>query len=429
MDSVNLTTEQIQWVNALSTRASLEAAVNEVISRTKTQLAAQADLGIIFISSAFASEYSRLMPLVQEQLALPYLIGCSGSGIIGMNVAGKVQEVEAEPALSLTLMRMPNAKIQTFHLSADDLPDLDSPPQRWIEAIGISPESRPLFILFSDPASSKITELLEGLDFAYPDSIKLGGLASSSIIGNRAGLFHNYKQCFEGSVGVAITGNFTWETIVAQGCRPIGPVYRVTRGERNIIFGLVRDREPVSSGSTSSLKDSPLQTLRDLVEELSEDDKELAQTSLFVGIARNEFKEYLSQGDFLIRNLLGIEPKTGAMAIGNRVRIGQRIQFHLRDARASAQDLELLLEECAASLESSDRIPDPAIGAFMFSCLGRGKQLYGEPDFDGRLFQRYFPNIAVSGFFCNGEIGPVGGSTFLHGYTSVFGICLDAPLT
>ncbi|PSB01318.1 FIST signal transduction protein [Merismopedia glauca] len=420
MDSVKLTTEQIQWVNALSTRASLEAAVTEVISRTKTNLAAEADWGILFISSAFASEYSRLMPLLQEQLQVPHLIGCSGGGIIGMNLAGEVQEIEGESALSLTLMRMPNAKIQTFHLNADDLPDLDSPPQKWIEAVGVSPEANPLFILLSDPASSKINELLEGLDFAYPGSIKLGGLASSSAMGNRAGLFCNYKQCLEGTVGVAITGDFTWETIVAQGCRPIGPVYRVTRGERNIIFGLTRDREQVSSGSTSSLRENPLQILRDLVEDLSEGDKELAQNSLFVGIARNEFKQYLSQGDFLIRNLLGIEPKTGAIAIGNRVRAGQRIQFHLRDAQTSAEDLELLLEECVSDSNNSN---NPALGAFMFSCLGRGKGLYGEPDFDARLFQRYFPNIAVSGFFCNGEIGPVGGGTFLHGYTSVFGIC------
>jgi small ligand-binding sensory domain FIST len=421
---VKLTTEQTKWVNALSTRASLEAAVMETISRTQRELADKADLGIIFISSAFASEYSRLMPLLAEQLPVSHLIGCSGGGIIGMNSVGTVQEIEAEPALSLTLMRMPNAKIQTFHLSGEDLPDLDSPPQKWIEATGVAPEDNPLFILFSDPLSSKINELLEGLDFAYPGSIKLGGLASSGVMGSRAGLFCNYKQHQEGTVGVAIAGDFTWETVVAQGCRPIGPVYRVTRGDRNIVFGLTPDREKVSSGRDIGSRESPLETLRDLVQDLDESDKELAQTSLFVGIARNEFKEFLSPGDFLIRNLLGIEPKTGAMAIGNRVRPGQRLQFHLRDAEASARDLEVLLEEYKQNSAN-----DPAIGALMFSCLGRGKNLYGEPDFDAKLFQRYFPNIALSGFFCNGEIGPVGGSTFLHGYTSVFGICrsLDLP--
>lgn len=422
MSSVKLNTEQIEWVNALSTRASLEAAVNEVISRTQSSLASAADLAVVFISSAFASEYSRLMPLLQDQLSVPLLLGCSGGGIIGMNDTGEVREVEAEAALSLTLMRMPNARIQTFHLKAGELPDLDSSPEKWVQAVGVSPADNTLFLLLSDPSSSRISELLEGLDFAYPGAIKLGGLASSTAMGSRTGLFCNYKQCFEGTVGVAITGDYSWETIVAQGCRPIGPVFRVTRGERNIIFGISPDSTDAVSGSPSNLRENPLENLRELVEELNDSDKELAQTSLFVGIARSEFKQYLNQGDFLIRNLLGIEPKTGAIAVGNRVRPGQRLQFHLRDARASAQDLELLLENNTKAL-SVVPSASSAVGAFMFSCLGRGKGLYGEADFDARLFNRYFPNIPVSGCFCNGEIGPVGNSTFLHGYTSVFGIC------
>ena len=140
---------------------------------------------------------------------------------------------------------------------------------------------------------------------------------------------------------------------------------------------------------------------------------------LFVGVARDEFKQDLQQGDFLIRNLLGVDAKGGAIAIGDLVRPGQRIQFHLRDARTSAEDLEMLLQRY---LELVSDAPPPA-GALMFSCLGRGAGLYGEPNFDSELFSRYLGLVPVSGFFCNGEIGPVGGSTFLHGYTSVFGIC------
>jgi len=156
------------------------------------------------------------------------------------------------------------------------------------------------------------------------------------------------------------------------------------------------------------------------VQTLSEKDRELAQHSLFVGLVSDEFKVLLEPGDFLIRNLLGVDPKVGAIAIGDRVRPGQRIQFHLRDARTSAEDLEMLLERYQRSAEYSGT---SSAGALMFSCLGRGEGLYGEPNFDSRLFGRYLNNIPLSGFFCNGEIGPVGDSTFLHGYTSVFGIC------
>lgn len=406
---------QIKWANALSTRASLEAAVTEVVNRAQESLEAPANVGLVFISSAYASEYSRLMPLLQEQLKLSALIGCAGGGIIGMNAQGEVQEVEAEPALSLTLAALDGVDVRAFHISADILPDSDSSPDAWSSLVGISPQDQPQFILLADSFSSRINDLLEGLDFAYPGSVKVGGLASAATLGVTNGLFCNYRLYREGTVALALTGNITLETIVAQGCRPIGQPYRVTKGERNILLELAQEDSqevPISTGT-------PLESLRELLQSLSEADRQLAQHSLFVGVARNEFKQQLGHGDFLVRNLLGVDPKTGAIAIGDRVRPGQRIQFHLRDAQTSAEDLELLLQ----SYTSQETSTSSDSGALIFSCLGRGVGLYGEPDFDTRLFSRYLKNIPVGGFFCNGEIGPVGGSTFLHGYTSVFGIC------
>jgi small ligand-binding sensory domain FIST len=230
-------------------------------------------------------------------------------------------------------------------------------------------------------------------------------------------LFCNYRLYREGTVGVALSGNIVLETIVAQGCRPIGRPYRVTEGERNILLKLEEQTNDTGFGGTER---SPLEALRELVQTLSEEDRELAQHSLFVGVVSDEFKLVLEPGDFLIRNLLGVDPKVGAIAIGDRVRLGQRIQFHLRDARTSAEDLEMLLDRYQRSAQYSGT---SSAGALMFSCLGRGEGLYGEPNFDSRLFGRYLNHIPLSGFFCNGEIGPVGGNTFLHGYTSVFAIC------
>lgn len=123
-------------------------------------------------------------------------------------------------------------------------------------------------------------------------------------------------------------------------------------------------------------------------------------------------------GIFLIRNLVGVDPKYGAIAVGDKIRTGQRIKFHLRDAKASADDLETLL----ATYYNNKQSLDQTIGALMFSCLGRGEGLYGKPNFDSQLFLDYVTDIPIAGFFCNGEIGPVAGNTFLHGYTSVFGI-------
>lgn len=418
MNSANLMANPIQWANALSTRPSLEAAIAEVIDRVQQSLTAEPDLGLVFISSAYASEYSRLMPLFKERLSVPVLLGCGGSGIVGMNQQGEAQELEEEPALSLSLAHLPEVDVHAFHIPAEDLPDLDGPPSAWVELVGVPPQKQPQFILLADPLFAGVNDLLQGLDFAYPGSIKVGGLASASVMGAPSGLFCNYKLFRDGAVGVALSGNIVIETIVAQGCRPIGPTYQVTACERNIVLELaVQDDTTTTTGDAQSRP--PLEILRELIPSLSEADQQLAQNSLFVGIARDEFKQQLGNGDFLIRNLLGVDPRVGAIAISDHLRPGQRIQFHLRDARTSQEDLEFLLQH----YQTEDHNTTDAAGALLFSCLGRGVGLYGEPDFDSKLFRRYLQNIQLSGFFSNGEIGPVGKSTFVHNYTSVFGIC------
>jgi small ligand-binding sensory domain FIST len=405
-------TNRMKWASALSTRASLEAALNEAIEQAEQQLDGSASLALIFISSAFASEYSRLMPLLREKLkSQPQVIGCSGGGIVGMTPDGKAQEIEGKPAISLTLAYLPGVEVQTFHVSAAALPDLDSPQADWVDLLGVPQANQPQFVLLADPLTARINDLLQGLDFAYSGSVKIGGLASGGVSASSVALFCNDQIYREGTVGVALMGNIVISTIVAQGCRPIGEPLRVVSGDRNIVTEL----ESASGAGTSQ---SPLAVLQELIENLSEGDRELAQHSLFVGVVRDEFKEALAPGDFLIRNLLGVDPRSGAIAIGDRVRTGQRIQFHLRDAKTSAEDLEMLLLHYEQQKFKSNEV-----GALMFSCLGRGEYLYGQPNFDSGLFHKYLSNLPLSGFFCNGEIGPVGGSTFLHGYTSVFGIC------
>ncbi len=397
--------DQMQWTNALSTRPSLEAAINDVVEQAVASLTAPAHLGLVFISSAFMSEYSRLLPLLAEKLSVPILIGCSAGGVIGRNQTGKTEEIEAEPALSLTLAHLPGVEIQPFHVVAEELPDSDSSPTAWIDLIGVPPSPVPQFILLSSPFAGGTNDLLQGLDFAYPGSVVVGGQASSGFMNGRVGLFCNDTLYREGTVGIALSGNIVLDTIVAQGCRPIGEPLQVTKAERNIILEL---DEKV-----------PLMVLRSLINSLSEEDRTLAQHSLFVGLAMDEFRLNLHSGDFLIRNILGVDPNAGAIAIGDRIRAGQRLQFHLRDAEASSQDLEILLQEY-----QNENIGEPSpVGALMFTCLGRGTGLYGKPNFDSQLFSRYIQDIPMGGFFCGGEIGPVSGRTFLHGYTSVFAIC------
>ncbi|WP_448564475.1 FIST signal transduction protein [Trichothermofontia sp.] len=408
----------MHWSSALSTRPSLEAAIADVVARAKQDLAgARPDLGILFISAAFTSEFPRVLPLLHDYLDLPALIGCAGGGVIGRAVTGKTHEIESAPALALTLAHLPGVKVNTFHIEAANLPDLDGPPSAWVDLTGVDPRDRPQFILLADPGSARVSDLLQGLDFAYPQSVKLGGLASSGgMMVEGSGLFCDRRLYTAGTVGVALSGAIQVDAIVAQGCRPIGHLYRVTEGRHNILLELQGLDEMGDQAITAG--QSPLTALQSVVQDLDEADRQLAQHSLFIGVARNEFQTTLEHGDFLIRNLLGVDPRVGAIAIGDRVRPGQRIQFHLRDAHTSAEDLEVLLQRYQRTHQTESQ----PVGALMFACLGRGEGLYQQPNFDSQLFQRYLGNIPLSGFFCNGEIGPIGGSTFLHGYTSVFGI-------
>lgn len=403
--------EAMQWSSVISKQPSLEAAISEVIDLARAPLQGPPTVGFLFVSSAFASEYPRVMPLIRRHLPDLPIVGCGGAGVIGTDAQGSVQEVEEDILVSFTLAYLPNVAVQDFHIATDELPDLDGSPSAWVDLMGVAPADDPQFVVLIDPMSEGINDFLAGLDYAYPGMPKVGGLASSGFGATRSGLFCGDRFHRSGAVGIALSGDIALDTIVAQGCRPIGSPYWITESERNVILGLKAD------GDADQSAQPPLEILRDMVAELGEADQALARDALFVGIAQNPFKQTLEPGDFLVRNLLGFDPRQGALAIGDRVRAGQRIQFHLRDASASADDLEVLMRRYRKDAMGK---PKP-VGALMFACLGRGKGLYGESNFDSGVFEDYMP-IPLAGFFCSGEIGPVEGTTFLHGYTTVFGI-------
>jgi small ligand-binding sensory domain FIST len=415
----------MKWASAISTQFSLEAAVQDVARQAQQSLGAPADLALVFISATFASEYPRLLPLLRQELTtlfptLPHIIGCGGGGVLGMTPENKAIEVESEPALSLMLAHLPGVKVQPFHIDSDELPDMDSSPNSWVELVGVDPAENPQFILLADTLSARVNDLLPGLDYAYPGAVKIGGATSGNGSFGGCGLFCGETLYREGTVGVALSGDLVIETIVAQGCRPIGQPYRVVSAEKHVILK-VAEQLPAEEGEDEDEMEleTPLEALQDLIQDLDESDRLLAQDSLFVGIVRDEFKQNLEPGDFLIRVLMGVDPRAGAIAIGDRVRPGQRMQFHLRDADTSAEDLEMLLKHY---LQKQGKSAASAAGALLFSCLGRGVGLYGEPNFDSTLFSEHLPHVPLAGFFCQGEIGPIGTETFLHGYTSAFGI-------
>jgi small ligand-binding sensory domain FIST len=120
-----------------------------------------------------------------------------------------------------------------------------------------------------------------------------------------------------------------------------------------------------------------------------------------------------------MRAILGADETTGAIAIGERVRVGQTLRFHARDAESADADLGAAL----AAVRSRTR-PAPA-GALLFTCNGRGVAMFGAPDHDSRALAEAVGRPAVAGFFCGGEIGPVGGRSFLHGFTATMALFLQ----
>jgi small ligand-binding sensory domain FIST len=379
-------------------QGSLAELLSSAADEISKQLSGQApDLAVVFVSPNFAEQYDLVPKILKHKLKPRQLIGCSASGLIG---GGK--EIETKPAVALTAACLPGVDIQSWHVVNADLPDLDDAPDKWEKLLRSSGSDQPSFILLPDPYSFKIDVFLQGIDFAFPQSAKIGGLASGASQSILNALFLNGRVYRNGMVGVAMSGNLLVETIVAQGCRPIAKPLRVTKSKKNFIFEL--------NGKTA------VHALHELIEQLSPIEQQLVKDSLFIGIAMDEFKDAHQPGDFLIRNIIGIEPNTGAVVVNEVVRDEQTIQFHVRDAAASADDLRQMLKRYRDTHEGS------ADGALLFSCLGRGEHLYGMPNHDSQCFQQYLGAVPLGGFFCNGEIGPVGGTTFLHGYTSSFGI-------
>lgn len=393
----------MKWASAISQQTSVESAIDECVASLREQLGIlPADLAVVFASPHFHQNFEAIPQLVRQGLAcgdaVPLVLGCSGGGIIGNG-----QEVEQSSALSITGASLPDVTMTPFHLAGDSLPDLDAGPASWEQLLNTSAADAPQFVLLADPFSFPVQNLIMGMDFAFAGAAKIGGLASGGQQQGSNAMFLGSRVHRSGAVGVAMHGNITIDTVVAQGCRPIGKPMRITQSRRNVLESLDSD--------------TPLNVLRALYPTLTERDQGLMRNSLFLGVVMDEFIDEPQQGDFLIRNVMGMDDRSGSLAIGEMLKEGQLVQFHLRDADTSAQDLAAVLERYAG-----DNRENEVHGALLFSCLGRGQYLYGRPNHDTDLFRDKLGSVPLGGFFCNGEIGPVSGTTFLHGYTSSFGI-------
>jgi small ligand-binding sensory domain FIST len=344
-------------------------------------------LAVLFASGHFLDSAGDLLAAVRAQLGPLPLIGC-----VAQAVVGGPREVESGPAVALWLAAG-LGPAETFAMEF-----VRTPSGGAYGGYRFGPGGAGVHLMVCDPFTFPPGDLLAHLNSRLPAAMVMGGMASGGLARGESRLFADGRVLTHGAVGVHLP-QAEVHCLVSQGCRPVGDPYTITRAEAGVIHEL---------GGRPALA-----RLRELAASLPGQDRDLLAQGVQVGIVIDEYRAEQRQGDFLIRSVVGADPESGAIAVGDDVEVGQTLQFHVRDAGSADEDLRRTLEREAAALGGR-----PPAGALLFSCNGRGSRLFTEPDHDAALMARLLGAVPAAGFFCAGELGPVGGKNYLHAFTA-----------
>lgn len=376
----------------VSTDADITVAIREAAATARTGLGSEpADLGLVFVSGRHGTPVRPALEGLADELGVEHVIGATAEGVLADD-----REYESGSAVVIWLARLPGATIVPLSLeyaqSSDGGMFLGWPAeleQAW-------PQDAALLLL-ADPFSFDVDRLMRRMEEDHPGVPVIGGFASG---GNRPGmntLLVGSASYDSGAVGVVI-GGVRIQAIVSQGCRPIGMPMVITKAEENLIVEL---------GGRPALE-----RLREIYGTLDAATQQLVKTSLHVGRAASEFQDHGQRGNFLVRNVVGADPDLGVIAIGDAVRVGQTVQFHVRDAQSAHDEFVTLLAERRIDQEAA------AAGALLFTCNGRGTRLFDAPHHDAACLRDALGPVPAAGFFAQGEFGPIGRRNCLHGFTA-----------
>jgi small ligand-binding sensory domain FIST len=377
---------------ALSTAIPTGQAAEEAALAARTVLGRDPALAVAFYSPHHAANAAELGSVLAERTGARALLA-----VLGESVISGSKEIEDRPGLAVWMAAWDDpVAVDGFHLDLEETPD--GPTLfGWPDSLLEADLKTSLLITLGDPYTFPAAEVfLPRVNEDYPGLTVAGGMASSPMGAGTPSIILNGEVKEQGAVAVLIRGA-KFRTVVSQGCRPVGRPLIVTKVEDNVIAEV--------GGQT------PLEYLRGLLAEVSPEDRALMQRGLLLGLATTEYRDEFRRGDFVIRNLIGLDPRTGALAVTDRVRRGQTVQFQVRDAASADADLRELLQ--GASAEGFH-----PTGGLVFSCNGRGSRMFPEPDHDAKAIQAAAGPLALAGFFAAGELGPVGGTNFIHGFTA-----------
>jgi small ligand-binding sensory domain FIST len=359
--------------------------------------APKVSLGLVFMTPKFFPAAAQILELIRVHAQVPLLLGCSSTGLI----AGG-REWEDKPGVVLSLFSLPGAELQGVRFTQEQV-DEASGPSYWHLETGLEPGQINGWLAFADPFHLDAEAFLRSWNEAYPGRPIVGGLAAGKFEDQVTQVYLNGDVFQEGGVALAVGGAVELASAVSQGCTPIGETWIITKAEGNFIHEIAN--RPA------------YEVLAETFEKLSAQEQSQARGNLFIGLVVNEYLEDFHRGDFLVRNILGADPKSGTLAVGAWPRQGQTLQFQRRDAAAADADMKVLLDRLLGQL-GARRV----YGGCLCSCNGRGRRLFGQLDHDAGLVQTKMGPLELTGFFCNGEIGPIGDKNFLHSYTASLGL-------
>lgn len=412
------TSSVVRFAAGLSTHPQTMPACEQVVGEIRRGLGEHPpDLVLAFYSPHHLGAVGELPRALLDGLGAPgaVLAGVSCSSVLGGGV-----ELENVPGLSVLAGCLPGARVRT--ITGDELfgPERgEREAEHLARVLGMDDDLAGV-LLFTDPFSTPLVRLLPALNAARrlaglsaSRGVIAGGIASASRapLGNT--LLLGDRAMHSGALAVALSGALSIDAIVSQGCRGFGPTAVITRAKGNIIFELGgRPTQEVIREAVASLPDSGKASLRDGIQ---------------LGLVINEYKDRFGRADFLIRNVVGLDQNSGGVAIADIPRVGQTVRFHHRDRATADEDLAMLLD--------AQRLHDPPAGCLIVADHARGTRLFSAPHHDTSAFARAFAPlpageqlakggkpfapataspVPTAGFFAHGEIGPVGGSTFLH---------------
>ncbi len=369
----------------------------------RAQLAApQVTLGLVFMAPQLQAHAQAILEILRLHAQVPLLVGCTSESLIALD-----KEYENLNGLVLGLYYLPGAQLQACRVTGDQVEEANGPGY-WHLETEVKPEQCNGWLVFADPFHLDMERMILGWNEAYPGLPIIGGLASGMENETRTWVFLNGEVYDSGAVAVSFGGAVQIKSVISQGCTPIGETWIITKAERNLILEIGKRRA--------------YEILLEMFHRMSPEEQQKTRGNVLVGLAINEYLEDFHRGDFLVRNLLGADPRSGIIAVGATPRQGQTVQFQRRDAEAATEDMSELLKRTQQKLGGQT-----IYGGCLCCCNGRGSRLFGAQHHDAALVNQVLGQMGLTGFFCNGEIGPVGERNFLHGYTASLALFVPKP--